>query len=275
MLESFLIVLVAVAVSAFGTVIGFGGGVFMIPALIIFFHVPINIAVGSVILALFPGSLISTVFNHKNKTIDYVSGIILEIPTIIGTVVGSYLTSILPAFISEILFSVFISFIGIYMFKKGKSGKVRQDENSIFSKLNGIGPSVERKTVHGTYRMSYLLSLVFGIMAGVMAGFFGIGGGFLKTPIMVNVFNIPPFIAASTALFMIVITSLTGSISHYLLGHITAQYSIPVVIGFIIGAFAGNSLSVKLSEKTLTQLIGFGLMLAGASVFIFNIFIKA
>ena len=273
-MEIFLIALSSIAVSAFGTVIGFGGGVFMVPILIIFFHVPINIAIGSVILALFPGSLISTVFNHKNKTIDYVSGIVLEIPTVLGTIVGSFLTAYLPAFLTEILFSIFICTVGFYMFKKARKGKVRQDENSVFVRLNNIGPKITRKTPHGTYTMSYLLSLVFGMTAGVMAGFFGIGGGFLKTPIMVNVFNIPPFIAASTALFMIVITSFTGSVSHYLLGHITAQYSIPVVAGFIIGAFAGNSLSVKVSEKMLAQLIGVGLLLAGFSVFIFNIFVK-
>ncbi len=273
-MEIFFIALSSIIVSAFGTIIGFGGGVFMIPILIIFFHVPINIAIGSVILALFPGSLISTIYNHRNNTIDYKSGIVLEIPTIFGTVAGSFLTVYLPTFLTEIFFSVFIGLVGLYMFNKARKGKVRQDENSIFNKLNNIGPRMIRTTRHGTYQMSYLLSIVFGLMAGVMAGFFGIGGGFLKTPIMVNVFNIPPFIAASTALFMIVITSFTGSISHYFLGHITAQYSIPVVIGFIIGAFAGNSLSVKVSEKMLGQLIGVGLLLAGFSVFIFSVFVK-
>lgn len=273
-MEIFLIILTGIIVSAFGTVIGFGGGVFMIPVLIIFFHLPINLAVGSVILALFPGSLISTIFNHRNKTIDYKSGIILEIPTMLGTIAGSFLTAILPAFISEILFSIFICMVGIYMFRKGLNGEIKQVENSFFNKLNKIGPGITRNTKYGTYRMSYLLSLIFGMMAGIMAGFFGIGGGFLKTPIMVNVFNIPPSIAASTALFMIVITSLTGSVSHYMLGHITAQYSLPVVAGFVIGAFAGNSLSIKISEKLLTQLIGIGLLLAGTSVFLFNVFVK-
>lgn len=273
-MEIILIVLTGAIVSAFGTVIGFGGGVFMIPILIIFFRVPINIAVGSVILALFPGSLISTIFNHKNKTIDYISGLILEIPTMLGTVAGSILTAYLPTFLTEILFSVFICVVGFYTFNKAQKGKIKHEETGIFYKLNNIGPKIKRNTVHGTYQMSYMLSLIFGLGAGITAGFFGIGGGFLKTPIMVNVFSIPPFIAASTALFMIVITSLTGSVSHYLLGHITAHYSIPVVAGFIAGALAGNSLSLKISEKMLTQLIGAGLLLAGFSVFAFNIFVK-
>ena len=55
----------------------------MLPLLIIFFRIPIDIAVGSVILALLPGSLISTFFNARQKKIDYLAGILLEIPTMV------------------------------------------------------------------------------------------------------------------------------------------------------------------------------------------------
>jgi hypothetical protein len=112
------------------------------------------------------------------------------------------------------------------------------------------------------------------MIAGMMAGLFGIGGGFLKTPIMVNVFGIPPSVAAATALFMIVFTSLTGSISHYMLGHINFTYSLPIVAGFIVGAFVGNHFNLKISEKTLARLIGFGLVLAGVAVLLNTLFIK-
>ena len=92
-MQIILIFLCGVLFSAFGTVIGFGGGIFIIPVLIIFFHVPINIAVGSVILALFPGSLISTYFNFKAKKIDYLAGIYLEVPTIVRNSFGIFTNS--------------------------------------------------------------------------------------------------------------------------------------------------------------------------------------
>jgi uncharacterized membrane protein YfcA len=112
------------------------------------------------------------------------------------------------------------------------------------------------------------------MMAGMMAGMFGIGGGFLKTPIMINVFNIPPTIAAATSLFMIVFTSLTGSVSHYLLGNINFTYSVPIIAGFIIGSFVGNHLNLKLSENFLTKLIGIGLVFAGFCVIVNTIVIR-
>ena len=271
-MEFTLILILASVVAAFGTVVGFGGGIFMIPILVIGFKVPINIAVGSVIFALFPGSLISSYFNYKRKKIDYKAGITLEIPTVIGTVLGAFLTSVIALNALEIIFAVFVSLVGYYMIKKTNKEKENDDRLEIFKKLNKLNPAITRNTENIHYRMSYLLTGIFGLLAGTVAGLFGIGGGFLKTPIMVNVFNIPPSIAASTALFMIVFTSLTGSITHFYLGHLDFYYSIPIIAGFILGAFLGNHLNLKVSERILKKLIGAGLFAAGFSI-LFNIFL--
>jgi len=271
-MEVAIIFLFAIIFSAFGTLVGFGGGIFMLPLLIIFFRVPIDIAVGSVILALLPGSLISTFFNARLKKIDYLAGILLEIPTIVGTVAGSFLTSIIPLFILEIFFSFFVSFVGIYTYQKGGKGSIQSRRDNIFFKLNKIGPRIVKRSESGAYRISFIVAVSFGLVAGMIAGLFGVGGGFLKTPIMVNAFNIPPSIAAATALFMIIFTSLTGSTSHYFLGHINFTYSIPIVAGFIVGAFVGNHLNIKISERFLAKLIGIGLVFAGFCVLL-NTFI--
>ncbi len=265
-MEFILIFLLALIFAAFGTVVGFGGGIFMIPILVIGFNVPINIAVGSVILALFPGSLISTYFNYKRKKIDYKAGITLEIPTVIGTVLGAYLTSIIALNALEIVFAVFVSFVGLSMIKKTKKDKIKDERIKIIKRLNNLNPAITRKTENRQYRMSFLLTGIFGISAGIISGLFGIGGGFLKTPIMVNVFDIPPSVAAATALFMIVFTSLTGSISHYFLGNLDFYYTTSIVLGFILGAFLGNHFNLNISEKTLKILIGLGLLAAGFSI---------
>jgi uncharacterized protein len=254
--------------------VGFGGGVFMVPILVIAFRVPINVAVGSVIFAIFPASVISTAYNMKNKSIDYLGGIILEIPTAIGTVLGAYLTVVLPIFMIEITFGVLITLIGINMIYQVYKKAPRTSKESFFYKINKIGPSIIRRSKYGAYRMSYLLCLIFGLISGIIAGFLGVGGGFLKIPIMVNVFGLPSFIASSTALYMIVFTSLTGTISHYLLGHINFTYAIPIVSGFAAGAVVGNAFSVKISENTLKILIGVGLIMAALAIIVYTLFLK-
>jgi len=272
-MQYFLLIIISIVVSSFGTLVGFGGGVFMIPILVIGFGVPINIAVGSVIIALLPSSIIATYFNYKNRTIDYLSGIYLEIPTIAGTIIGSLLTSIIPVFISRIAFSVFIiSFSSYTLFIFRVNHHTVNSRKSFFSKLNKFGPGIIRNTNYGSYRMSFAILLLFGMLAGIGAGYFGIGGGFLKTPILLDVFNVPPNIASATALFMIIFTSLTGSASHYLLGHLHLHYSIPIIIGFSIGAFESKIFHTKLSQEFLRELIFMGLLLAGVSMLIFTLF---
>jgi uncharacterized protein len=266
-----LIIFFAILISAFGTVVGFGGGVFMIPLLVIGFHVPLNIAVGSVLVALFPSALISTLYNWKKKLIDFKTGILLEIPTAFGTVFGSYLSVIIPIFILELIFGIFVVYLGINFIINSYTGKSITIRNSFFLKLDQIGFAVDRRTEYGNYRVSFILALVFGILAGTTAGLFGIGGGFLKVPIMVGIFSMPAQIASATGLFMITITSLTGSISHYFLGNVHFGYALPIIIGFVIGAIIGNSFSTKIDDHILKRLIGIGLSLSGFVFLVYSI----
>ena len=70
-----LIVLAGAAFSFIGTLVGLGGGVFMVPLLVLAVGYPLPMAVGSVALALFPSALISTISNSRTKSIDYKTGI--------------------------------------------------------------------------------------------------------------------------------------------------------------------------------------------------------
>ena len=106
-------------------------------------------------------------------------------------------------------------------------------------------------------------------MSGMIAGLFGIGGGFLKGPLMVLGFGMPARVAAPTALFMIVITSAVGSISHYLLGHIQFKIGLFLVAAFTAGSLFGNSMTGLLPEKKLVKFIGWGLVAAGITMAIF------
>ncbi len=265
-IEFSLIFLFSILVSGFGSIVGFGGGVFMIPILTLVFGYPIKIAIGCVIISLLPASIISSIFNANNKNIDYKTAFILEIPTIFGTVLGAYLTNILPVKAVEIVFSTIVGIIGYRMILTSKEMKKKFSKDSVLYKLNRIGPSVIRKTRFGVYKINIFLSSIFGLLSGSIAGFLGIGGGFIKVPVMTEIFLMPIFTASSTALFMILVTSITGSASHYFLGHIVFENAIPVVLGFTIGAFLGNFINTNITEKTLKIMIGIALVLAASSI---------
>ncbi|HET8884881.1 MAG TPA: sulfite exporter TauE/SafE family protein, partial [Salinimicrobium sp.] len=250
-----IILLISIMVSTLGTLAGFGGAIFLVPILMLFFGYPMDLAVGSVIIALFPSSLLSTILSLKNRTIDFRVGLMLEAPVVVGTFIGAILVSIVPVLPLKIAFCIFVSALGISMML-GKTEKDREEEKrSKIHKLNKVSPSfiIKNKNHFVAYQISAWMIGFFGIATGIISGLFGVGGGFMKTPIMIKIFKMPHKIATSTALFMIVITSLSASISHYFLGNIEIERSIPIIIGFLIGAVMGKMVNKKVSSRILER----------------------
>jgi len=266
MLVYFLISLIGFIISAFGTVAGFGGGVFMIPILVMVFNVPITHAIGAVSVALFPSSLISTFYNSRKQLVDFKAGMLLEGPTMVGAFLGAMVTAWLPVERLEILFALFVLIAGISMIRN----KSKEDSriSLLLEKINQIPPAFERKTATGIYHFSGILTTILGLLAGGVAGMFGVGGGFIKGPIMIGAFKIPARTAAATALFMIVITSAVSSATHYYLGHIFLGITLVVTLSFFLGSLVGNVLLGKGSDATLKKIIGIALILASVALFI-------
>ncbi len=121
------------------------------------------------------------------------------------------------------------------------------------ARKNRRRPKKLRHSSHGTYEMSGLSVTGFGLLSGLIAGMFGIGGGFIKGPVIVLGFGMPAKIAAPTALFMITITSLTGSIFHYLLGHIQWM-TLFLAAAFVLGAIIGNKAGFDLSKRKIERI---------------------
>jgi uncharacterized membrane protein YfcA len=270
---NFLIIAIGIIISLYGSLVGFGGGIFMVPVLVTVFHYDLQFAVGAVMIALLPSTLISTYLHRKEGNVDFRMGILLEIPTVIGVIIGSLLIGFLPAKQLEIFFSVVISILGFsFLLKKDKTNSPK---SSVFYKLNLLPPRIiiKNQAHFFAYRVSIWMAGFFGLLAGSLAGLFGIGGGFLKTPIMIKVFGMPAKVAAATGLFMILITSATGSFTHYLQGHIIFDKTWPVVVGFAVGAMLGNKINLGLENSKLEKLVGLGLVLA-ALIMLSNLLLK-
>lgn len=242
----------------------------MIPVLVIAFQVPMPFAVGAVVTGLLPASLIATFFNLKERSVDPVTGLWLEVPTLVGVVGGAYLTAILPIQLLEFIFAAFVGLLGIQMLR---AQPATPRKNIFFSWLNTRGPILKRERGGAAYQISAYSAIAFGLVAGAVAGVFGIGGGFLKTPIMIKVYRIPARVAVATALFMIVFTSLVSLVSHASLGHVLFELAFPISLGFSLGAMGGNLFKKHFNDSHTEKLIGGGLILAGLATAIYAAFI--
>ena len=232
---------------------GIGGGVLFVPILIIIFNLPPTIAVGTSLLAIFITSTSSTIAYARQKKIYYKLGLILEMASVPGAVIGAYITTIIPGEYLKKVFSIFLVFVAINIMHRGeKRSKV---ENTSDKHLAYPGRKL-------------WMALLFSFLAGLLSATLGIGGGVLKTPIMILILELPIHNAIATSCFMITITSLTGLSQHIMYGHVIVTYGLSLGLGAIGGAQAGAILSKHTKPRTLQKLFAVLLIVVAVKLFL-------
>lgn len=216
---------------------GIGGGVLFVPILILVFRLPIKTAIGTSLLAVFITSISSMIAYWRQKRIIYKAGLIFDVATIPGAILGAYLTTVIQENMLKIIFSLFLLFMAFNVAKKGKK--------------------YENNPISFPYELSrndIVKILLFAFISGLLSAFLGIGGGVLNVPIMVLVLHIPIHFAIATSCFIIVVTSFTGLTQHFMYGQVLPTYGILLGIGSVIGAQIGARISKRTKSKTLRKL---------------------
>ena len=86
--------------------------------------------------------------------------------------------------------------------------------------------------------INVLLIFSLGILVGLLSGIFGVGGGFLMTPLLIMI-GVPPTVAAASDSNQIVGASTSGTLAHYRLGNVDFKMGILLLIGGVIGGTVG------------------------------------
>jgi uncharacterized membrane protein YfcA len=104
--------------------------------------------------------------------------------------------------------------------------------------------------------MSVNVFVLFGMGAGVgfLSGMFGVGGGFLMTPLLIF-YNIPPAVAVATEANQIVASSFSGAIAHFRRATVDIKLGIVLLVGGIMGAAVGVVIFSFLREAGQLDLI--------------------
>ena len=119
--------------------------------------------------------------------------------------------------------------------------------------------------------VNYLLVIGLGLAVGLLSGLFGVGGGFLMTPLLMMI-GIPPTIAAATDANQIVAASASGTYAHWRLGNVDYKMGIYLLIGGFVGGAVGVQL-IKLLRATggadFLIKMTYVIMLGGVGTFMF------
>ena len=212
-------------------------------------YMAVGIALSSDVLA----SAVSAYTYAKNKNIDIKNGLIMMGSVLVFTVVGSYVSSLVPSATMG-NFSVFMTFLlGIKFIVRPV----------MTTKEAMQGVSAKKRAIQ---------SLVCGMMIGFICGFVGAGGGMMMLLILTSVLGYELKTAVGTSVFIMAFTAFTGAASHFAIGGMPdwTVWSLCVVFTLIwarIAALFAN----KATPKTLNRVTGVILVVLGIAVMCFHL----
>ncbi|WP_302130046.1 sulfite exporter TauE/SafE family protein [Holdemanella biformis] len=223
------------------------------PMLITFLNMDPYMAVGIALSSDVLASAVSAYTYKKNGNLDVKNGVIMMITVLIFTVVGSYISSLIP---SQTMgsFSVFMTFLlGIKFIVR----PVMTTKES----MEAIDPKKRVKQ-----------SILCGMLIGFICGFIGAGGGMMMLLILTTVLGYELKTAVGTSVFIMTFTALTGAISHFSIGGSPDYVVMALCIIFtFIWARIAAKFANKATPKTLNRLTGIVLVALGVVVMGFNL----
>ena len=247
-----LLPLLGFLIGTVASMVGVGGGVFIVPLLTLLYEFSPSEAVGTSLATIIFTSLASTANYSRQKRIYYKTGLILALTTIPGAFLGAYLTSIIEERLLGLIFGLFIFFVALRMIFKLSFSRTKQSHT-------GKGGHSESSLFESRRKISSGVALSF--FGGLSAGLLGIGGGSLLVPIMVLAMKMPMHTAVATSMFTMIFTSTSGVMQHFRQGNIVFEYVLPLVLGTIFGAQLGAYTSKKISSGNLRTIFGIVLVI--------------
>lgn len=217
-----------IGVGIFGAYLGLGGGLLVVPFLALALGLPAQVAVGTSLLTVITTSTAAAQEYLKSGRCDIRLGIVLEVFTTLGALVGGLATAFLPER------GLYLSFGALLVFVAGRMLFARE-------KL-----TVTENHLPAQYR-NWNGGAAVSILAGILSSALGVGGGVLKIPAMNQIMKVPLSVAFATSNLMIGITATAGALVYFARGDIDFTSGAPLVLGTAIGAFFGAKTARKVS----------------------------
>jgi len=234
---------------------GLGGGVLIVPALILVMGLSAQNAVAVSLVAMCGTTFSASIGYIRQRRVDYKLSLLYDILDVPGVVSGAYLTTILPKDILAGLCGLFVVVISLLLIRKrkGASSSIRNS-----SQRNGKGWK-RRKTDSSRQIFDYVirrpsLALISSFTGGLVTGLVGLGGGITDTTTMI-LLGVPPHIAVASSEFAMALTNGIGVTAHGILQNILWEYALPLTIGTFIGAQVGVLASKRVKGETLTKIL--------------------
>ncbi len=218
------------------SLLGIGGGLFLVPLLNLVFGIPLHQCIAASLIAIIATSSAASANFFKEGLTDLKLGLNLSLATAAGAICGGFLAGYLNPSVLSLLFSGVLVYAAANMLRKKAQAEA--------------GPESHKEYSIGNYPFGWSASF----LAGNISGLLGVGGGIVKVPVMYLVMGAPLKVASATSSFMIGITGCASAFLYYFRGEIDFAVTGSVVLGIFFGSYLGSSLIFRVKTSFLKPL---------------------
>lgn len=232
---------------------GMSAAAVITPMLVTFLHMEPYAAVGIALASDVLASAVSAYTYGKNGNLDIRNGLIMMASVLVFTVVGSYVSKLVPSTTMG-SFSVFMTFLLGVKFIVRPVMTTRESMQQVDAKKRAVQ------------------SVLCGMVIGFICGFVGAGGGMMMLLILTSVLGYELKTAVGTSVLIMTFTALTGAVSHFALGGAPDWTVLVLCVVFtLLWARIAARFANKAQPKTLNRATGVVLVCLGAVIMGFSL----
>jgi uncharacterized protein len=256
-----------VATGVFGSLLGLGGGILIVPLLTLGFGLPLRAAVAVSLVSVIVTSTASAGVYLERHVANLRLGMVLELFTASGALVGGLVAFLLPTAVLEGLFAALLAWVAVSMTRRREPARVpAQPVPPPGAEIAPAtaDPSVDEPPVEPTFTDSlsgagyHVRRLPTGmagsVFAGLVSALLGVGGGIVKVPLMNLVMGVPLKVATATSNMMIGITATSSAVIYLLRDQLDPFVAGPVALGVFGGAMIGTRIAHRVDVRLLRWL---------------------
>ena len=228
---------------------GVGGGVLIVPALVLLLKFDQKLASGTSLLAVVPIAIVGMLAYFSAGQVDWAIGIPLAIGMIAGGVLGSWLLQRLPTIVISWVFIGVLAIVAIRLFFE--------------EPVRGVSHPIDA--------LGIVLLVAFGVLVGTLSGLVGVGGGVIIVPSLIVFWGIGDLIAKGASLVAMVPSAITTSAQNLLRRNADLVAGLSIGVPGALMTFPGSWAATAVDPKTGAILFGIFLLAVVAQLTVRNI----
>lgn len=218
-----------------GGLFGVGGGIVMVPGMVLFLAIPQHRAHATSLAAMIFSTSAAVVPLAMDNRIDWDTAGFL----VLGSMAGAYLGARLFSRIPEVWLAGGFMVLAL-------ASAIR-----MLIERDAVGVAATGTTTIDASWVGIIGFVVIGFFAGTLGALMGVGGGIITVPALVTLYAFEQHLAQGTSLAVIVPTAVVAAIAHSRRGHVDWRLAITLASGGLAGGWLGGRTALAIDAPML------------------------